>query len=135
LAMHQSGPYQIQAAIAAVHSEAAYASDTDWMQILILYDVLYSLLPSPVIALNRAVALAMAEGPQQGLRLLDQLESDEMLKDYYLFHAARADLLRRTGWLDEALAAYKQALALCQNGAEQAFLSRRIAEVEQQITR
>jgi RNA polymerase sigma-70 factor (ECF subfamily) len=133
LAMHQPGPYQVQAAIAALHAEAERAEDTDWDEISQLYDALYEMIPSPVVALNRAVAVAMAQGPEQGLRLLDQLEDAGELNDYYLFHAARADLLRRTGWLDEALAAYKRALALTQNGAEQAFLAKRLAEVEQAL--
>src|SRR5205823_14094909 len=99
-----------------------------------LYDALYGMMPSPVVALNRAVAVAMANGPEQGLRLLDQLEDEGELEDYYLFHAARADLLRRTGWLDEALASYKRALALTQNGAEQSFLAKRLTEVERRMT-
>ena len=134
LAMHRPGPYQIQAAIAALHAEAGRAELTDWEQITALYDVLYEMLPNPVVALNRAVAIAMSQGPEQGLRLLDELENGAMLNDYYLFHAARADLLRRTGWLDEAQDAYKRALALTQNRAEQSFLSNRLAEIEQRMS-
>jgi RNA polymerase sigma-70 factor, ECF subfamily len=130
LAIHRPGPYQIQAAIAALHAEAKEPQDTDWPQITALYDALYDMLPSPIVELNRAVAVAMADGPEAGLRLLDQLDDAGTLKDYHLFHAARADLLRRTGWYDEAEAAYRSALALCQNGAEQSFLARRLAEVE-----
>jgi len=91
------------------------------------------MLPNPVVALNRAVAVAMSESPEQGLRLLDVLEDTGELNDYYLFHAARADFLRRTGWLDEAQVAYKRALALTQNAAEQSFLMRRLAEVESRM--
>ncbi len=133
LAMHRPGSYQIQAAIAALHAEAKVAEDTDWEQITALYDALYDTMPNPVVALNRAVAVAMSKGPEHGLRLLDQLEDAGELNDYYLFHAARADLLRRTGWLDEAQIAYKRALTLTQNGAEQSFLMRRLAEIETRL--
>jgi RNA polymerase sigma-70 factor (ECF subfamily) len=134
LAMHRPGPYQIQAAIAALHAEAESAEETDWEQIVGLYDALYGMMPTPVVALNRAVAVAMAQGPQQGMRLLDELEDEETLSDYYLFHAARADLLRRTGWLNEAYSAYERALELCQNKAEQSFLTKRLAEVEHRMS-
>jgi len=127
---HQPGPYQVQAAIAALHARAAHASDTDWYQIAALYGELWRINPSPVIELNRAVAIAMAEGMVSGLRLLDQLEDRGELNDYYLFHAARADLLRRSGWLDEALTAYQRALSLCENTVKQKYLKHRIAEVE-----
>jgi RNA polymerase sigma-70 factor, ECF subfamily len=130
LLKRRPGPYQVQAAIAALHAQAAHFEDTDWRQIVALYSELYSMNPSPVIELNRAVAVAMAQGAVSGLRLLDQLEDRSELSDYYLFHAARADLLRRTGWLDEALQAYRRALSLCQNQIEQTFLKRRISEVE-----
>jgi len=133
LAMHQPGPYQIQAAIAALHAEAKSADETDWEQITRLYDVLYGMLPNPVVALNRAVAVAMSQSPEAGLRLLDELETTEELKDYYLFHAARGDLLRRTGWLDEARLAYQRALSLTQNRIESRFLSRRLAEISRQL--
>lgn len=134
LTLRQPGAYQIQAAIAALHAKAPHAKDTDWQQIMALYGVLYQdFAPTPVVALNRAVAVAMAQGFTEGLKLIDQLEETGILADYYLFHAAKADLLRRTGWLDEALSAYQRALALCENAAEKAFLQRRIAEVEHRL--
>ena len=114
------GPYQIQAAINAVHSDAPRATDTDWRQILALYDQLLLFDPSPVVALNRAVALAEVEGPAAGLAAVDGLP----LESYYLFHAVRADLLRRLGRLPEAAAAYDAALARTDNEAERAFLAR-----------
>jgi RNA polymerase sigma-70 factor (ECF subfamily) len=131
--LRQPGPYQLQAAIAALHAEAVRAEETDWPQIAALYGELFRLIPSPVIALNRAVAVAMAEGPAAGLRLLDVMENDELLAGYHLFYAARADLLRRSGWLDEALLAYQRALELCHNAVLRAFLTRRIAEIEQAL--
>ncbi len=130
MAMHQPGPYQTQAAISALHAQAQRPEDTDWAQIAVLYYILYEMNPSPIVELNRAVAVAMAEGVNRGLSLLDQLEDSGKLNDYYLFHAARADLLRRSGWLDEAQAAYRRALELCQNAIERSFLARRLAEVE-----
>jgi RNA polymerase sigma-70 factor, ECF subfamily len=129
----QAGPYQVQAAIAALHARALHPVDTDWAQIAALYGVLHAMIESPVVELNRAVAMAMAEGPVAGLRLLDALEDRGALQDYYLFHAARADLLRRTGWLDEAIGAYQQALDLCSNAVEQGFLRGRLAAVRQAI--
>ena len=128
--MHQPGPYQIQAAIAALHAEAGSPTETDWPQIALLYQELYRRQPTPVVALNRAVAVAMAEGPMRGLALLDELGVSGRLDDYYLFHAARADLLRRAGWHEEAAAAYAQALELAQNTVERAYLSRRMEEAE-----
>ncbi len=130
MAMRQPGPYQTQAAISALHARARRPEDTDWAQIAVLYNILYEMNPSPIVELNRAVAVAMAEGINRGLILLDQLEDSGKLNDYYLFHAARADLLRRSGWLDEAQAAYRRALELCQNAIERSFLARRLAEVE-----
>jgi len=127
---HQPGPYQIQAAISALHAQAARAEDTDWKQIAVLYAELTQRSPSPVVELNRAVAIAMDEGYARGLQLLDELADEGVLDGYYLFHAARADLLRRTGWLDEAHAAYTRALELCRNTVEQSFLRRRLREVE-----
>ena len=129
LMMRTPGPYQIQAAISALHAQARCYEETDWYQIVVLYDVLYSLLPSPVVALNQAVAVAMTAGPDKGLRLLDQLAETDELKEYYLFHAARADLLRRTHRLDEARIAYTRALELCQNITEQTFLRQRLTEI------
>jgi RNA polymerase sigma-70 factor, ECF subfamily len=117
----QPGPYQIQAAISAVHSDAATAADTDWRQILQLYDQLLVLAPSPVAALNRAVAVAEVDGPQAALAALDDLRLD----GYYLFHAIRADLLRRLERDADAALAYDAAIALTGNSAERAFLQRR----------
>jgi RNA polymerase sigma-70 factor, ECF subfamily len=115
------GPYQIQAAVNAVHSVAASVDSTDWHAILTLYDQLYALTPTPVVALNRAVALAEVRGPAAGLAAVDDLRSSG-LDSYYLFHAARADLLRRLGRAAEAAAAYASARALTANPVEQAFL-------------
>jgi RNA polymerase sigma-70 factor, ECF subfamily len=115
------GPYQIQAAINAVHSVAAGVDSTDWQAIVTLYDRLYALAPNPVVALNRAVALAEVRGPEAGLAAVDELRSAG-LDRYYLFHASRADLLRRLGRYTEAAAAYATARSLTANPAEQAFL-------------
>lgn len=123
------GPYQIQAAIAALHAEAARPEDTDWQQIAALYQALAHHMPTPVVQLNRAVAVAMADGPLAGLMLLDQLNLAEPLDSYYLYHAARADLLRRLNMLADAKAEYARALSLCHNDAERAYLSQRIVEV------
>jgi RNA polymerase sigma-70 factor (ECF subfamily) len=120
------GPYQIQAAINAVHSVAAGFDSTDWHAILTLYEQLYALTPTPVVALNRAVALAEVRGPAAGLATLDDLRSPA-LDSYYLFHAARADLFRRLGRDEEAAAAYTTARALATNPVEQAFLDTRRA--------
>ncbi|MGH8793177.1 MAG: RNA polymerase sigma factor [Stackebrandtia sp.] len=119
------GPYQIQAAINAVHSDAAAAADTDWTQILVLYDQLMSVSPSAVVALNRAVALAEVAGPQVGLDAVEALDLD----GYHPFHAARADLLRRLGRRDEAAIAYDDAAGLTSNAAERRFLQRRRREL------
>ena len=121
----QPGPYQIQAAINAVHSDAPSAAATDWGQILQLYDQLVVIAPGPVVALNRAVAVAEVEGPAAALTLVDRLD----LHDYYLFHAIRADLLRRLGRDGEAAVAYQAAIARAGNAAERDFLERRLAEV------
>ncbi|HEX2309893.1 MAG TPA: RNA polymerase sigma factor [Vicinamibacterales bacterium] len=118
---NQPGPYQIQAAINAVHSDAPTAAATDWRQILQLYDHLFSLTPGPVVALNRAVALAEVDGPHVALTAVDRLDLDR----YYLFHAVRADLLRRLGRMAEAALAYDAAIARCENAAERGFLERR----------
>jgi RNA polymerase sigma-70 factor, ECF subfamily len=120
LRRNQSGPYQIQAAINAVHSDAATAADTDWWQILQLYNQLLSLAPSPIVALNRAVAVAEVEGPDAALNLVDGLD----LASYHLFHAIRADLLRRLGRNGEAALAYEAAIARTENAAERDFLQR-----------
>ena len=120
LSRHQPGPYQIQAAINAVHSDAARAADTDWRQILQLYDQLLVVAPSPVVALNRAVAVAETAGPAAALEIVDRLSLD----DYYLFHAIRADLLKRAGYPAEAARAYQAAIVRAGNGAERDFLQR-----------
>jgi RNA polymerase sigma-70 factor, ECF subfamily len=117
------GPYQILAAINAVHTSAATIDDTDWTQIVGLYDQLVQLDPSPVVALNRAIALAELDGPQVALAAIDQLE--DRLADYHAYHAARADLLRRAGRTQQARAAYDRAIALAGNTAETAYLTRR----------
>lgn len=132
LHMKPIGPYQIQAAIAALHIQAAKAEETDWMQIASLYRILGQMIPSPVIELNRAVAIAMADGPLRGLAMLDRPEMERSLGSYHLFHASRADLLRRMGRRQEASIAYQRALHLCQNEKEQNFLKGRLAEVLQQ---
>jgi RNA polymerase sigma-70 factor (ECF subfamily) len=123
------GPYQLQAAIAAVHDEAPTASATDWSQVLGLYDVLRRVSPSPVVELNRAVAVGQVMGTEAGLAAVDALAADPMLADYRFFHATRADYLRRLGRWPEAADAYARALDLAANGAERAFLVRRLAEV------
>jgi RNA polymerase sigma-70 factor (ECF subfamily) len=127
-----AGPYTIEAAISAVHCRATRSADTDWKQIVRLYDLLQQMMSSPVVSLNRAVAVAMANGPNSGLRILDQLESGGELNDYHLFHAARADLLRREGSLAEATQSYKRALELVTNDSERKFLEKRLKEVESQ---
>ena len=125
-----SGEYALQAAIAALHARAKRAEDTDWAQIARLYDALLRMRPSPVVELNRAAAIAMAEGPATGLELLAALEARGELAGYHLLPAARADLLRRQGrWL-EAAESYRQALAVVTNDPERRFLERRLAEVE-----
>ena len=129
LALRRPGPYQIQAAISALHAEAPTADETDWRQIALLYARLVHMTPSPVVELNQAVAVAMAHGPDAGLELLDRLRLGETLAHYNLYHAARADLLRRAGRYKDAAASYRAALRLCQNRIEQRFLQRRLAEV------
>jgi RNA polymerase sigma-70 factor (ECF subfamily) len=128
-AMRRPGPYQVQAAIAAVHDGATSAEGTDWQRIVTLYDLLRELSPTPVVELNRAAALAMAGGPEAGLTEIDRLVADGRLADYYLLHAARADLLRRAGQPEAAAIAYRQALAGTANRAEVVYLERRLAEV------
>jgi len=121
LRRNQPGPYQIQAAINAVHSDARTAADTDWRQILQLYDQLSAVAPGPIVALNRAVAVAEVDGPHAALTLVDRLDLDR----YYLFHSIRADFLHRLGRHEEAARAYDSAIARCENAAERAFLQRR----------
>ena len=127
LVLRTPGPYQLQAAIAALHAQAARPDDTDWPQIASLYGALAAATPSPVVELNRAVAVAMADGPGAGLRLVDELGGD--LDGYHLFHAARADLLRRLERREEAGAAYRRALELVTNPAERDFLQGRLAQL------
>jgi RNA polymerase sigma-70 factor (ECF subfamily) len=130
-ALRQSpGPYSVQAAIAAIHVRARHAGETDWAQIVALYDVLLRMQPSPVIELNRAAAVAMAEGCPAGLRLLDDLEARGELPNYALLPAARGALLLRMGERGEAAGAYRQALALAVHDAERRFLAKRLAEAE-----
>jgi RNA polymerase sigma-70 factor (ECF subfamily) len=121
-------PYAIQAAIAAVHAEAARADHTDWRQIVALYDHLLQVEPSAVVALNRAVAVAMAQGPEAGLALTAELE--EPLARYHLLHATRGELLRRSGQFEHARSAFERALSLCENEAEQRLLVRKLAAVK-----
>ena len=128
------GPYLIQAAIAQCHATAQVAADTDWTLIAHLYDSLAQLIPSPVIELNRAVAVGMADGPAAGLRLVDNLAKSGALAGYYLLPATRADLLRRLGQHAEAAAGYREALDLAVNAAERRYLARRLTEAEQQGT-
>jgi RNA polymerase sigma-70 factor (ECF subfamily) len=124
-----AGQFAVQAAIAALHCQAARAEDTDWPQILRLYDLLQRLQPSPVVSLNRAVAVAMVEGPEPALAIVDSLAATGDLEDYHLLHAARADLLRRAGAPAEAARSYARALSLATNNSERRFLERRLREV------
>jgi RNA polymerase sigma-70 factor (ECF subfamily) len=128
LRLGRPGPYQIQAAIAALHTEASRAEDTDWQQIAALYDELVKHTPTPVVELNRAAAVAMADGPLRGLMLLDRLRLQDALDSYYLFHATRADLLRRLDLREQAVHEYRRALELCLNETERAFLKARLEE-------
>ena len=125
-----AGPYALQAAIASVHCRAARAEDTDWRQIVQLYDVLERVQPSPIVSLNRAVAVAMADSPRSGLALIDALAASNDLDDYHLLHAARADLLRRIGWPAEAAKSYERALSFVTNDSERRYLERRLREVQ-----
>lgn len=128
LRSRQFGAYTLQAAIAAVHAESSSSATTDWRQIVLLYDRLLGIQPSPVVELNRAVAVAMAEGPERGLALVDALLARAELADYHLAHAARADLCRRLGRGSEARASYEKALSLAHQASDRRFLSRRLAE-------
>ncbi len=127
LALHEPGLYQVQAAISALHAEAPTAEATDWRQIAALYDALAAMLPSMVVEVNHAVAVAMASGPQEGLQMLMRLEGQA--DDYYPYHAARADLLRRMDQPRAAAQAYERALALCSNHAERVYLQWRLDEM------
>jgi RNA polymerase sigma-70 factor, ECF subfamily len=124
------GAYTLQAAIAAVHAESSSAASTDWRQITLLYDQLLRIHPSPVVELNRAVAVAMCEGPEQGLAHIDAVLEDGELADYYLAHSARADMCRRLGRTAEARASYEKALALTQQEPERQFLQERIRQLK-----
>ena len=124
------GPFAVQAAIAALHCQAARADETDWHQIVRLYDLLERLQPSPIVSLNRAVAVAMVDGPRPALALIDALAAGGDLEGYHLLHAARADLLRRIGSMAEAAESYTRALALVTNDSERRFLARRLREVQ-----
>jgi RNA polymerase sigma-70 factor, ECF subfamily len=129
LASHGGGPYAIQAAIAAVHAEAPHPGATDWAEIVGLYEVLARVDGSPVIELNRAVAVAMRDGPAAGLSLIDGILGRGELTEYRLAHAARADLCRRLGRTADARASYERALALARQEPERRFLARRLAEL------
>lgn len=124
------GPFALQAAIAAEHCRAARASDTDWQRIVLLYDILGQVEPSPVVSLNRAVAVAMAQGPKAGLELVDSLAASQHLENYHLLHAAKADLLRRLGDSAGAGKSYRRALELVTNQSERRYLERRLESVE-----
>ena len=134
LAMRRAGPYQIQAAISALHAQANTPDETDWSEIAVLYNLLLRMIPSPVIELNRAVAIAMSEGYEAGLALLDDIEARGDLGRYYLLHAARADLLRRLERWSDAESAYHLALGFCDNQTEKAFLQRRLEEIQKHLS-
>jgi RNA polymerase sigma-70 factor (ECF subfamily) len=131
LSSRRIGPYALQAAIAAVHAEAVRAADTDWRQIVELYNLLVRIDPSPVIELNRAAAIAMRDGPADGLQLIDALLATRELDDYHLAHSARADLCRRLGRVQDARASYERALALARQEPERRFLARRLRELDE----
>lgn len=131
LQFRSPGPFQLQAALAALHATSPTAAETDWEEIVLLYDRLSEIAPTPVVALNRAVAIAMASGPASGLALVEEIERGGDLADYYLLPATRADLLRRLGHFAQARAAYERALELAPTDAERRYLTRRLAEVTQ----
>jgi RNA polymerase sigma-70 factor (ECF subfamily) len=126
------GPFAVQAAIAALHCKAAHPADTDWAEIVRLYGQLERVQPSPIVSLNRAVAVAMADGPRAGLTMIDAIAAANHLNDYHLLHAARADLQRRLGLLEEAAKNYARALELVTNESERRFLVRRLREVQRE---
>ena len=130
LRLARIGPYQLQAAIVALHAEAKTAAETDWSQIAALYRILERMHPSPIVALNGAVAVALSDGLDVGLAMIDKLGTAEGMDSYHLYHAARADILRRLGRARQSAEAYRQALALTANAVERRYLSRRLAEVE-----
>jgi RNA polymerase sigma-70 factor, ECF subfamily len=129
IAMRRRGPYQVQAAIAALHAKASGASSTDWTQIAALYGALYIMMPTAIVELNAAAAVAMVQGPDKGLEWIDRVEANGELGDYHLLHAARADLLRRAGRGGAAAAHYRRAIELTRNPAEKLYLERRLREV------
>ncbi len=129
LRLREIGPYQLQAAIAALHAQGATAADTDWRQIAALYAELAKLNPSPVILLNRVVAIGMSEGAERALNLIEEIGVAGALDDYHLLHAARADLFRRLGRMDAAATCYRRALVLATNSIERQFLERRLASI------
>jgi RNA polymerase sigma-70 factor (ECF subfamily) len=129
LRMRRVGNYQLQAAIAAVHAEAKTASETDWRQIVLLYEELMQFTSSPIVALNHAAAVAMSEGFERGLNLIESAGRGGALRNYYLFHASRADLLRRLRRFDEAITAYETALSMTTNHVEQNYIRRRLADI------
>lgn len=131
LAARRFGVYTLQAAIAAVHAEAPSSAETDWAQIVALYDLLLRASNSPVVELNRAVALAMRDGPQAGLAQIDAILGRGELTDYHLAHAARADMCRRLGDIDEAVLSYQRALQLAEQVPERRFLQRRLDQMRQ----
>jgi RNA polymerase sigma-70 factor (ECF subfamily) len=133
LASHHFGPYTLQAAISAVHAEADSGAATDWRQIVMLYDRLLLIQRSPVIELNRAVAIAMRDGPELGLSLIDDLLARGELENYHLAHAARADLCRRLGRTPEARSSYERALALAQQEPERRFLEERLRRLGKKL--
>jgi RNA polymerase sigma-70 factor (ECF subfamily) len=128
--MRRAGSYQLQAAIAAVHAEAVAADETDWPQIAALYQELLRISPSPVVALNHAVAVAMSQGLEPGLKQIEQVGAAGGLEQYHLYHAARADILRRLGRKSEAKRAYQEALRLAANKVEQEYLKQRLSHLE-----
>jgi RNA polymerase sigma-70 factor (ECF subfamily) len=130
LSLRRVGIYQLQAMIAAQHARAATAAETDWRTVAAAYGALFQLHPTPVVALNRAVAVAMATTPERGLKMIDELEISDELRRYHFLAAARADLLRRAGRFPEAANAYRAALRVCRNPVERRFLERRLREVE-----
>ncbi|HLI30812.1 MAG TPA: RNA polymerase sigma factor [Terriglobia bacterium] len=130
LRLKEIGPYQLQAAIVAIHAEAQTAQQTDWRQIAALYQELARVHPSAIVALNHAVAVALSEGLETGLGLIDKLGSSDELQSYHLYHAARADILRRLGHWQEAAEAYRRALGLTANAIERRYLRRRLTEIE-----
>jgi RNA polymerase sigma-70 factor (ECF subfamily) len=129
LRMRRVGIYQLQAAISAVHCQAGTASDTDWREIVALYDLMMTVAPTPIVALNRAVAVSMADGPEWGLLAIAEIERLAELEEYHLLHSTRADMLRRAGRPREARGEYERAIALTSNQAERGFLTRRVASL------